>query len=176
VAGAGFVEAGGVGVRLHRGVVRLEVDGADEERDGLVASHQELVDAAQLLLGEGRAGLGDDEAVEIGVDLVLAGAEVDVLELVEGEGLLEDALHVRALPAALGGDQVGLGELHLVLAGEDAELLVQLVGAVADLADLVGDPELEALRRVGRDRDHGNEAGCPGVLRGFRPLSSYRLA
>ncbi len=35
--------------------------------------------------------------------------QVDVLELVERERLLEDALHVRAAAAALRRDEVGLG-------------------------------------------------------------------
>ncbi len=54
-------------------------------------------------------------------------------------------------PPPCAATRLASAELDLVLAGDDAELLREVVGAVADLADLVGDPELEALRRVGRE-------------------------
>ncbi len=75
---------------LHRGVVGLDVDGAGEEHRRLVPEHQELVDAAELLLGEVLARLGDDDPGELLVDLGVAVLQIDVLELVEGQGLLED--------------------------------------------------------------------------------------
>ena len=54
--------------RVHRRVVRLDVHRAGEDGERL-ALHHELVDAAQLLLGEVLAGLRDDEAVEVVGDL-----------------------------------------------------------------------------------------------------------
>ena len=63
------------------------------------------------------------------------------------------------------GDEVRVRELDLVLAGEDADLLVDVVGAVADLADLVGDPELEALRS-GRAIMHRDGLLLAAVLEG----------
>src|SRR5262249_17735551 len=94
----------------------------------------------------------DDDALELLVDLLVAALEVDVLEFVEGERLLHDAAEVRALPAAgLRRDEVRLAELDLVLAGEHADLRADLVGAIADFTDLVGDPELQALRGLGRE-------------------------
>ena len=68
--------------------------------------------------------------------------QVDVVELVEREVARDDLLHRRL--AHLRGHEVRLGELHLVVAGEDADLVLDVVALVAKLADLVRDPELEA--------------------------------
>src|SRR5262249_15192493 len=91
---------------------------------------------------------------ELLVDLGVAVLQVDVLELVEGESLLDDAFDVRALAAPARGDEVRVAELDLVLARDDADLLEVVLGAIVDLANLVRDPELEAMRLLGRhDRD-----------------------
>ena len=48
----------------------------------------------------------------------------------------------------LRGREVVVRRLDLVVAGEDADLVVDVVALVANLADLVGDPELEAVGAV----------------------------
>jgi hypothetical protein len=99
-----LVEAVRVQRRVHRRVVRLEVHGAGEDSERL-ALHHELVDAAELLLGEVLAGLRDDEPVELVGDLAVAALQVDVLERIEGEVLGDDVLH-RDLAHVGGRDEV----------------------------------------------------------------------
>ncbi len=132
---------------VHRRVVCLHVHGAGEDRERF-ALHHELVDAAELLLGDVLARLRDEEAVELVRDLGVAALQVDVLERVEGEVLRDDPLHGDL--AHLGGHEVVLRGLDLVVAGEDADLVVDVVALVANLADLVRDPELEPLGALRR--------------------------
>src|SRR5262249_8039166 len=66
-----LLEAVRVQLRVHRRVVRLHVHGAGDDGEAL-ALHHELVDAAELLLAEVLAGLGDDEPVERLVNLAVA--------------------------------------------------------------------------------------------------------
>jgi hypothetical protein len=137
------------------GIARLHVHRGGEHRQALVPLHHELVDAAELLLRVVLAGLREDERVDVLVDGGVSALQIDVLELVEGERLLDDRAHRRPAAPALGRDQVGVGELDLVLAGEETDLAVRVVGLVTDLPDLVRDPELEPHHLIGAEDRHG---------------------
>ena len=142
--------------RAHVGVALFHVHGRRVDEQALVVLHQELVDAAQLFVGVVLARLRDEHGVEVAVDLGLAALQVDVLELVVRERVLHDGAHRRGTATAtLARDEVRVRELDLFLAADETDAPEDVVRLVANFADLVADPELEALRAVGRQhRDH----------------------
>src|SRR5262249_53736742 len=76
----------------------------------------------------------------------LASLEIDLFESVERERLGQYFFHAGPRTADSSQEEVRVAQLDLALAGHDADADDRLVGAIANLANVVRDPKLVSAR------------------------------